>query len=91
MYVLCLIKTISTCLFSCRATAFNLSSVSMGNLCNTVPINGSLAVLIRSVAEDELPLILLDTNVFSVLELLLVELEFLLLSFIKSLGCCDCK
>jgi len=60
----------------------------MGNLCNTVPINGSLTVLIRSVAEEEPPVILLDTNVFSVLELLLVELEFLLLSLIKSLGCC---
>lgn len=63
----------------------------MGNLCNTVPINGSLAVLIRSEAEDEPALILLDTNVFSVLELLLVEFGFLLLSLTKSLGCCDCK
>lgn len=59
----------------------------MGNLCNIVPINGSLAVLIRSVAEDEPPLTLLDTDVFSVFELLPVELEFLLPSFIKSLGC----
>lgn len=64
----------------------------MGNLCNTFPIIGSLAVLIRSIT-DEGPLLLLlfNINAFSLVVLLLVQLEFLLPSFVKSLGCCNYK
>lgn len=81
-----------TCLFSCRATAFNRSSESMGNLCNTVPIIGSFAVLIRSITDEgALPLLLFDISEFSLVVLLLIQLEFLLPSFDKSLGCCNCK
>lgn len=53
----------------------------MGNLCNTVPISGSLAVFIRSVIDEEPLLLLFDTNVLSLLELFV-----LLLGFTESLG-----
>lgn len=79
----------NTCLCSCRPTVFNLSNVSIGNLCNTVPINGSLAVFIKSVVDDEL--ILFDANVFSLFELVFEQFEFLLPNLIKSLGCCTYK
>lgn len=78
-----------TCLFSCRATAFNRSSESMGNLCKTVPIIGSLAVLIKSITDEGALLLLLFDIRFSLVVLLLIQLAFLLPSFDTSLGCCN--
>lgn len=77
-------RNINTCLFSCRDVAFNRSCASTGSFCNTVPINGTLAVFIRSVMFDE-PLLYDDISVIS-----LPEVAFLILGF-NSLDCCDYK